>query len=186
MIVMMMKMKTAGRVAGETRARLLVGGVAETHVTLAKSGPSGAVRQGRGRLRRRRLGLLLLGRLLLLLLLLGRRMRVVMLLLVLLVLSVLDRGRGHRLVHGDPTALLVQGAAMEVALAARPAVRPVDRAAVPRHRLMNVIRTLGRVDMNGVAVEGIGTLLHQPGRDSVWLRLRLLLLLLSLPHGPDF
>lgn len=133
-------MKTGG--AGQTRARLLVGGVAEAYVTFAEAGSLGAVRQGRRRLRRRRL------RLCLLLLLLMRMMR-----MILRVLCVLNRRRRHRFVHGDPAALLVQGATVEVALADGTAVGAVHRAAVSRDRLVNVIGAFGRMNVDGRAVE---------------------------------
>lgn len=181
MIVMMMKMKAGSRVAGKSGARLLVRGVAESHVTFAQARSSCPVRQRRRWLRRGRLSL----RLLLLLL----RMRMMMLLLILLMLGILNRRCSHRLVHRDSTALLVQGTAMEVAFSAGTAVRSVDRAPVPRYRLMNMVRAFRRVDMDGGAVERVGTLLHQTAWDPVRLRLRLrlqlrllLLLLLSLPR----
>lgn len=139
-IVMMMMQVEAG--AGQTRARLLVGGVAEAHVTFAQARSLGTVRQGGRRLRRRCLRLSLL-----LLLLMMMRM------LVLLVLRILNRRRRHRLVHGDPAPLLVQGAAVEVALADGTAVGAVHRTAVPRDRLVDVIGALGRVNVNGRAVE---------------------------------
>jgi len=134
-------METGG--AGQTRARLLVGGVAEAYVAFAQAGPLGAVRQGGRRLRRRRL------RLRLLLLLLMRMMRM----LVLRVLCVLNRRRRHRFVDGDPTALLVQGAAVEVAFADGAAVGAVHRAAVSRDRLVDVVGAFWRVDVDGRAVE---------------------------------
>lgn len=72
---------------------------------------------------------------------------------MILMLRVLDRRRRHRFVHGDPAALLVQGAAMEVALADSAAVGAIYRTAVPRDRLVDVIRALGCVDVDGRAVE---------------------------------
>lgn len=125
------------------------------------------------------MGLLLLLRWWLLLLLLLLRVRMMMLVLL---LRVLDRRGGHRFVHRDSTPLFVQSAAMKVALAAGTAVSPVDRTAVPHHRLVNMIRAFWRVDMDGGAVERVGTLFHQTTRDPVrlWLQLRLLLLLLLI------
>lgn len=161
-IVMVVMQVEAG--AGQARARLLVGGVAEAHVTFAQARSLGAVRQGGRRLGRRRLRL--------------RLLLVVVRVLVLLVLRVLNRRGRDRLVHGDPAALLVQGAAVEVALADGATVGPVHRTAVPRDRLVDVIGALGRVNVNGRAVERVGALLHQAARHGVRLR-RLLLLLLG-------
>ena len=169
MIVMMMQVKAAGRVAGQPGARLLVRRVAESHVPFAQTGSSRSVGQRGGRLRRRRLSLLLLLRRRLLLL----RVRMMMLLLVLLMLRILDRRGGHRFVHRDSTPLFVQRAAMKVAFPTGASIGPVHRTAVPYHRLVNMIRALRRVDMDGGAVERVGTLLHQTTGDPVRLRLRL-------------
>lgn len=184
MIVVMMEMKARRcRVAREPGARLLVGRVAESHVPFAQPRSPRPVRQGGGGLGGWRLGLRLL---LLGWMMMRRRLLLLLLLLILLVLGVLDRRRGHRLVNSDPTPLLVEGAAMEVAFPDRAAVRSVHGAPVPRHRLVDVVRTLGRVDMNGGAVERVGSLLHQAARDPVGLGLglglQLRLLLLSLPR----
>lgn len=80
------------------------------------------------------LRLLLLGRMMM-----RRLLLLLLLLLILLVLGVLDRRRGHRLVNRDPTPLLVEGAAMEVAFPDRATVRSVHGAPVPRHRLVDVV-----------------------------------------------
>lgn len=135
MIVMMMEMKARRRrVPRKPGARLLVGRVAESHVPFAQPRSPRPVRQGGGRLGGWRLGLrlLLLGRMMM-------RRLLLLLLLILLVLSVLDRRRGHRLVNRDPTPLLVEGAAMEVAFPDRATVRSVHGAPVPRHRLVDVV-----------------------------------------------
>lgn len=181
MIVVVVEVKARrSRVAREPGARLLVGRVAESHVPFAQPRSPRPVRQGGGRLGGWRLGLrlLLLGRVMV-----GGRL---LLLLILLVLGVLDRRRCHRLVNRDPTPLLVQGATMEVAFADSATVRAVHGAPVPRHGLVDVVRTLGRVDVDGGAVERVGSLLHQAARDPVGLGLglglQLRLLLLSLPR----
>lgn len=150
MVMMMIVVQMEAGCTDQTRARLLVGGVAEANVTFAKAGSLSAVRQGGWRLRRWCL------RLRLLLLLCMRVMRM----LILRVLRILDRRRRHRLMYGDPTALLVQGAAVKVALADGAAVSSVHRATVSRDRLMDVIGALWRVNVNGRAVEWIRALLH--------------------------
>lgn len=148
MMMIMMQMETSG--ADQTRARLLVSGVAEANVTFAKTGSLSTVRQGGWRLRRWCL------RLRLLLLLWMRVMRM----LILCMLRVLDRWCCHRLMHSDSTTLLVQGAAMEIALADGAAISTVYRAAVSRDRLMNVVGAFRCVNVDGRAVERIRALFH--------------------------
>lgn len=148
MMMIMMQMETGG--ADQTRARLLISGVAEANVTFAKTGSLSTVRQGGWGLRRWCLCLCLL------LLLWMRMMRM----LILCMLRILDRWRCHRLMHSDSTTLLVQSAAMKIALANGAAISTVHRAAVSRDRLMDVVGALRCVNVNGRAVERIRALLH--------------------------
>lgn len=80
--------------------------------------------------------------------------------LILRVLRVLNRRRRHRFMHSDSATFLVQGAAMEVALADSASVSAVHRTAVSRDRLMNVIGALWRVNVDGRAVKRIRALFH--------------------------
>lgn len=157
-MVMMIVMQMKASRADKTRGCLLIGGVAKTHVTFAKARSLGTIRQGGWWLRRWCLRLLLL--------LLMRMMRV----LVLRVLCVLDRRRCYRFMHGNPATFLVQGAAMEVTLADRTTVRTIHWTAIPRDRLVNVIRALGCMDVDGRAVERIRALFHQTTWHGVRLR----------------
>lgn len=112
-------------------------------MTFAEARSLGTVRQGGWRLWRWCL------RLRLLLLLLVRMMRM----LILRMLRVLDWRRRYRFVHSDPTALLVQGAAVEVTFADGTAVGTIHRTTVPRNRLVNVVGALRCVDVDGRTVE---------------------------------
>lgn len=155
-------METNG--TGQTRAWLLISGIAKANMTFAEARSLGTVRQGGWWLWRWCLCLRLL------LLLLMRMMRM----LILRMLRVLDRRRRYRLVHSDPATLFMQGAAVEVALADGAAVGAVHRTPISRDRLVNVIGALGCMDVDGRTVEWIRALLHQTARH---VRLHRLLLL---------